>query len=367
MNALLVLFPVTTFAALLMSGISREASILSILASVLAATLGLIIIYKMGAVTVPKNFWLMIVFVAILFISSFFAKDKTNPFSYTAIFTIGTIFWLIFYNIKDGGKILHNLILNLTLTYSVLYLITKIFTLDTVPLSKLFFMESLASRHYHVGDLWSLALILIIGKHWGKFSLKTWILLDFGFLFLVLSNARSAYLSLIVGFVYLISRKFAGGDYKKLIPTVFLTLIIGLFIFASINKTTIFSRPYFLQSIESFSKYPIGVGMGNFKQIGLEYYNKTGDPLKFSLYTHNIILEALSGVGVFAVVLIIFLYSTVKQILMEKKKNIEWGAALLAILTNFMFDTTYTIPGMIWIMFIFIGIYNSKVFESKET
>jgi hypothetical protein len=223
-------------------------------------------------------------------------------------------------------------------------------------------MEGLASRHYHIGDLWAFALVLILGKNWGKFDLKTWILLDLGFLFLVLSNARSSYLSLIVGFVYFIVKKYGVGQFKKVVPAVFMILITTLFIFSSITKTTIFSRPYFLQSIEGFIKHPFGVGMGNFKQIGLEYYAKTGDTSKFSLYTHNLFLEALSGIGIFSIVFLAFLFLTAKDVLTEKKRNLEWGALIFAILTNFMFDTTYTIPGLIWILFIAIG-----VFQSKET
>lgn len=361
------LFLIFTFLAIFICGVSRESVTISFLFSIPAICLGLFIVSKeRKRVEIPKNFLIITAFVIVLAAYLFFIKEKVNPFNYLCVFAISTIFWLIFHNLKQGREILFNLILKLTLTYSVLYLITKIFKLDSVPLSKLYFMENIGSRHYHIGDLWAFTLVLILGKNWGNFNIKTWLLIDLGFLFLVLSNARSAYVSLILGFLYLISRKIGNGNYKKIIPGVFIALVIALFIFASASKTTLLSRPYFLQSIEGFVKYPLGIGMGNFKQIGMEYYAKNGDTSKFSLYTHNIFLEALSGVGVFSIFFLYFLYVTVKDVLSEKKRNLEWGAVILAILANFMFDTTYTIPGMIWIMFMFLGVYGNRSSQSKN-
>lgn len=361
MISLFGIFTSISFLAIFMSGINRDTVTLSIICSIPAICIGLIAVLKeKGKISIPTNFLTLAFFVVILQIYLFFVKDKINPFYYAEIFSVSLGYWLVFYNLKQGDRILRSLLIYLTLTYSLFYLATKVFEIDIVKISELYFIDGLASRHYHIGDLWAFALILIIGESWGNFNLKTWLLLDLGFLFLVLSNARSAYLSLIIGFIYFIAKKYGASHLKKVIPFVFIVIITLLFIFSSVSKTTIFSRPYFLQSLESFSKYPFGIGIGNFKQIGIEYYEKTGDASKFSLYTHDIFLEALSGVGIFSLIFLKFLYSSALDILREKKRNLVWGAIIIAILINFMFDTTYTIPGLIWILFMALGVFQSN-------
>ncbi len=368
MDALaMFLFPVLTFLAIFISGISRDTVTLSILCAVAAVCLGLLkITGQKTGIQIPKNFWGMATFVAILQIYLIFVKDKVNPFNNALTFGIGILFWLIFYNLKRGERFLELLVLNLALLYSFFYTATKIFNIDLVRFSQLFFQEGLASRHYHMGDLWAYALVLIIGLNWDNFKLKTWVLIDIGFLFLVLSSARSAFVSLGIGILYIVT-KTNKVDFnnklpnsKKLIPVMLVALTIGLFVFSSINKSTLFSRPYFAQSIESFFKYPLGIGMGNFRQISLEYFNKSGDASKFSIYTHNIFLEALSGVGIFSILFLSFIYTTTKEVLNKQNGKPVWGALYLAILSNFMFDTTYTIPGLVWLLFMVLGVFEAS-------
>lgn len=357
------LFLIFSFLALFVSGISSETIMLSILFSLPAVSFGLIQILKSREkINFPKHFGLMILFTIVLHLYLIFINNKLNPFYFAVIFGEGLAYWLIFFNLKDGGKLLRSLLIKLTLLYALFYFVTKFFHFNLIKLSELFFSEGLPSRHYHFGDLWAFTLVAIIGMRWGAFKLKDWLLIVLGLLFLVVSNARSAYLSLLLGFIYLLI-KMSSKDIKlnKIIPGAFLALVIGLFIFASTTKTTLFSRPYFLQSIEAFPSHPLGVGMGNFKLIG-EYILKTttAKSVSLSYYTHNILLEALSGVGVFSILFLIFLVNIARDILKEKSGNIVWGAVLIAILVNFMFDTTYTIPGLIWILFMTLGIFQAK-------
>ncbi len=361
MNFILSLLYTATFISLFISGVSRESAIVSITVALVAVLVGFIAVIKeKGSITAPKNFWGMALFSIIINIYLFFIRADTNPFVFPFTFTLGILFWLLFYNLKKSGQILQYLILTLVLLYSGFYAITKIFNIDLVKFAQLFFAEGLMSRHYHIGDLWALVLVFLLTKKLGKFDLKTWLLIDVGFLFLVLANARSAYLSLIAGFLYFLTRRLEHGEYKKLIPSIIIGLVTLLFIFSSVSKTTLFSRPYFAQSVESFFKYPLGVGLGNFKQISLEYYGQSGDASQFSLYTHNIFLEALSGVGVFSILFLYFIYTTTKEVITEQKRNLVWGAVYLAITANFMFDTTYTIPGLVWIWFMTLGVFQSK-------
>ena len=356
------LFVIFSFLAIFASGISRDTVILSVLLSLSAICFGLIHVLKnKQTLNFPRYFTGMLLFVIILQIYPIFMSTRLNPFYFAAIFGVGLIYWLIFFNIKHGGAVVQSLLVKLTLLYSLFYVLTKFFNMNLVKTAGLFFLEGMPSRHYHMGDLWAFTLISIIGMGWGAFKLKDWLLMDLGFLFLVVSNARSAYLSLLLGFVYLLTKKWKGGNSHKFIPVAFVSLIIGLFIFASSTKTTLFSRPYFLQSIESFPEFPLGVGMGNFNLIA-EHLLQNSDlkNLALSSYTHNIFLETLSGVGIFSILFLIFLVKIAIDILQEHSKKVVWGALLMSILINFMFDTTYTIPGLIWILFMALGVFQSK-------
>ena len=356
------LFLIFSFLAIFVSGISRDTIMLSILISLPAAAFGLIhVLTNRKKISFPRHFSIMLLFMLILQIYPIFMSSKLNPFYFAAIFGVGLIYWLIFFNIKHGGAVVQSLLVKLTLLYSLFYVLTKFFNMNLVKMAGLFFMEGMPSRHYHVGDLWAFTLIVVIGMGWGAFKIKDWLLMDIGFLFLVVSNARSAYLSLLLGFFYLLTKKWRGGNSHKFMPVAFISLIIGLFIFASSTKTTLFSRPYFLQSVQSFPEFPLGVGMGNFNLIA-EHLLQNSDlkNLALSSYTHNIFLETLSGVGIFSILFLIFLVKIAIDILQEHSKKVIWGALLIAILVNFMFDTTYTIPGLIWILFMSLGVFQSK-------
>jgi hypothetical protein len=222
----------------------------------------------------------------------------------------------------------------------------------------------LASRHYHVGDLWAFALVALIGIGWNKFKLNNWLMIGLGSVFLVISNSRSALLSLALGLGYLFEKQINPSKTKNTIKIFFFALLAGIFVFSSVGKTTLFDRPYFLQSIESFAKYPLGIGIGNFDRVSevLQSENITNT----SIYTHNIFLEALSGVGIFAVIFLVLLTYLVWDILKYKGKGSVWGAFIVAMLTNFMFDTTYAIPGLVWILFMSIGVFQSQYLLRRD-
>lgn len=355
------LFLIFTFLAIFVSGINMATLPSSILLSIIAISFGLInIVSANSKIVFPRHFGLMTIFVIALLAYPFFISNKLNPFYFATIFATGLFYWLILYNLNNGSKILRSFLTTLTLLYSFFYTGSMLFNLYLTKFSSLFFQEG-PSRHYHIGDLWALTLVVVIGSNWGKMKLTDWLLVGLGFVFLIISNARSAYLSLLLGFIYIIYKKARLQNFSKLIPTIFISSIIVLFVIAGTTKTILFSRPYFLQSIQAFTKFPLGVGMGNFTLIN-EHMLKTTTAKEISLssYTHNIFLEALSGVGVFSVLFLIFLFKITKDILQTNSAAFVWGALPIAILTNFMFDTTYVIPGLIWIFFISLAVLQNK-------
>ncbi len=69
---------------------------------------------------------------------------------------------------------------------------------------------------------------------------------------------------------------------------------------------------------------------------------------------HNVILEFLVGMGVFSSVFFLWLYKAFRYLI--NTRNIMLVAVLISIFTNFLFDTTYVIVGMLWLWFATLGI-----------
>lgn len=358
------LFLVFTFLAIFISAINRDTITLSVLFSLPAICLGLIQLIKLKRkLILPKRFAFMVLFVLILQLYLILVPNKLNHFYYTAIMGEGLAYWFIFSNLKKGEVVLESFLIKLTLIYFLFYIISIISNISLIKLSELIFTQEAPNRHYYFGDLAAFTLTIIIGTHWSSFRPKHWLIIGLSFLSLALSNTRSAYLSLAFGLFYIISKRGWGTKLKRIVTILLVGLIAGLFFFSSLNKTTLFSRPYFLQSIKAFPKHPMGVGMGNFKIIENELKNTGIDESSLSIYTHNLFLEALTGVGIFSIPFLIFLILLTKDLLKEKL-NIAQGALVIAILTNFLFDTSYTVPGFIWIFFMAIGAFQAKKIQS---
>lgn len=354
-------FLILLYVAIFVSGINKDTIGLSILISLLSASLGLMYLLKNNIdVKIPKNFVLVSIFTLILHLYVFFINDKLNPFYYATIFSEGLIFWLIFYNINEGGKLLKSILVNLSITYSFFYIISILFNINLIALAEPFFSGGLLVNHWNIGDLWAFTLISIIATEWNKFKHSTWIIIGVGFGFVAISNVRSAMFALAVGLVYFFTKNTIQPKFSKIIMSIFIGLCVIFFVLSGINKTTIFDRPYFGQSIQAFAKHPFGVGMGNFKQISAEYYSNGTDGGQLATTTFNIFFEALSGVGIFSVLLLIFLISVVGDLFKDNNHNVTWGAVLLTILTNFMLDASYNTPSLMWIFFMAIAIFQSK-------
>ena len=127
-------------------------------------------------------------------------------------------------------------------------------------------------------------------------------------------------------------------------------------LFISSGKSLLASRVYLVQSVLGLFNYPLGVGMGNFREISLSYFNAGGVLGFYSSYTHNIFLEAVSGVGIFALPLLIWGYVILKDLIIEKKNVNGWKFLFLTLTVIFMFDFLYIIPAMFWLWLSALGI-----------
>ena len=145
-------------------------------------------------------------------------------------------------------------------------------------------------------------------------------------------------------------------EHKKKLITIILVSFFLLIILAAFKKTTLFSRPYFLQGIVGIYKYPLGVGVGNYKIITLDRTTNIFRATSFSPMAHNIIIEIISGLGIFAISFIFWLVEVINYVFKKNNNNNNlWAAVFLGLSINFLFDFTYFIPTMVWLWLISLG------------
>jgi hypothetical protein len=362
---ILTVFLVTSLLAFFISGISVETTIVSLLMAIVSICFGTFYLIKNKVkISFPKHFGLGIIVALIFQIYLVFIPEKFNPFIFSATWSLGMAYWLIFYNLKNGPNVLSKILLTLLVIYSVLYFVSKVSgNTEVLKIGKLYFQNTATGIHWDIGDLWAISLVYLVGRTRWKFDFNSIITVIAGLYFLAISNVRTAYLSLIVGVVYLAIKSPVTKKIQKIMTGVLVICASVFIIYISFGKSLLFSRPYFFQSLVMLPKHPLGVGMVNFKQISTEFLLENPSVSSFSLYTHNIVFEAISGIGIFSILFIIFIALILKDALNENK-NISEAALLIAVLFNFMFDFSYIIPALIWLMFVSLGTMQSKQLDN---
>jgi hypothetical protein len=209
--------------------------------------------------------------------------------------------------------------------------------------------------HNHLGDLWSLILITAIYRLLKKFSRLDFVFVVLGTIILLFSQSRSAYMGFGLGLVYLF---ITFKNLHKIKKWLYLGLVLFtlLFLYSSISKPILGSRPYYQQAILAIYDHPlIGTGVGSFGAI-------TKDPKYDRIYdhanvVHNIILEMLLGLGIMGVIFCIWVFKIYRLNLKKNQpKNIILNLSLIVLGVNFFFDYTYVIPTMLWLWFIALGL-----------
>jgi len=108
--------------------------------------------------------------------------------------------------------------------------------------------------------------------------------------------------------------------------------------------------------VADLSRYPGGVGIGNFKTVSFSF-----NPETFSYSAHDLFLETLAELGWPGMALLVWAIYSVFKILGEKsEEGLIPRAIFLALTVNFLFDSTYKIPTMIWIWFLSLGLSGGK-------
>ena len=299
----------------------------------------------------PKGHRSYLAFLAIILISFLVRGTGIEGQYFLTLFLAGGAFWLAFYNLEKAfGEKLINIILGLGIAFGALF----VWYLGSgyVPEGgwNLYLFSTVYRNHNHIGDLWAVVLLLGISRLFIKRKVYFWGLMGLGLYFLFVSYSRSGLLAFAVGAVYLFSRK----DWTEKYRLLFISLVVvvcGIFLATSLGKTIFFSRPYFNQAIWGIIHYPQGAGLGNFKMVSSLFEVGT-----YSSIVHNILLEVLVGVGWLGLVFVVWLVYTLWKVLKEAGSDKVFKAIFLALSVNFMFDSTYAIPTMVWLWFLSLGL-----------
>lgn len=351
------LFKVFLIFAILLSGINTDVKNITHIVAIAAITLGFLSLYNSKQkVASPPHFVSLLIFTIILHIHWLFVKDKFEPFYYSMLFTEGISLWYIIYNTdKKLVKDLYTLFLVPGIVYALIYFLSTMLDINLLLLARLFFQPAEAADHAQIGNLWAVILAFLIGSQfYGRSAFFDSIFYVVGVFFLVISKSRSAYLALFLSLANL----FRNNQFiRKWMLLIIVLTSVSAIIYVSFNRSLLTSRPYYLQSVIAFVQHPFGVGMGNFKLISQDFYNRGGVLSSFSDATHNIFLEAVSGVGILAVPFFYWGFYIFSDILRNNKKiNLGWSSAFIVLSVIFLTDLTYNIPCMTWLWFVLLAL-----------
>jgi hypothetical protein len=310
-------------------------------------------------IRLPRYFGIYLTFLLVFSLSTLWSQDWRASLGYLALYASGAGFWLIAYNESRLVSKLSGVVILVAVFFSLMFLIHNTWGLLERNYLSLFLPSSL--DHNHIGDVWAVALVPIAYQLIrGKRRLLYWLLAIAGAYFIYLSHSRSALLSISVGVIYL----FWKGGWIAKYRTQF-AILTGIFILAlilmGITKSTLFSRPYVLQGILAFPRYPFGVGVGSFGKISAEFPLVEYGRNTFATVAHSLPVEILSGLGIFSLVFFIWMIKASENLAFDRgKSTILAQAVFFALLVNFFCDTTYFIPTLVWLFFISLGLSQNE-------
>lgn len=354
-------------ALLVLGGLGIETSSVQYVGVVVGILLLTLSIVWRKRIEFPPGSLFYLIFLVLLLLSITWSKDREASFEYLVLFSGGGLFWVSFYNLKkefeeEFGK----LIIILGLIFGILFIASSLSGADSVNGKSLYLQASAFRNHNHLGDLWASVLVVVGYLLIKKQKYLYWLIASVGVYFLAVSLSRGAYVALAAGIIYLFAKQNWLAKHKKALK-LFVLVFVALFMFAGAQKLTLLSRPFFVQGIVGFIRNPLGVGMGNFSIISLDSANHLWGMSAFSSIAHNIILEILAGMGVFGFAFLAWLAIILKDYWHNnEKKDIIYQALFIALGVNFLFDTTYYIPTMLWLWFASLGLSLSRQMTAKE-
>src|SRR3989344_3475059 len=278
-NKLFGKFVLVIFAFLLLSGgLGVETVLVQNIGVFVGILLVVLIWLQKRKILLPPFILLYSLFLLLFLINSFVISVNTKKsLEAFSLFLGGGLFWIISYNLKkELFFYFDKLIILPGLVFAGLYFYNNFFgDPSTVMPWSLYLNYSAYRNHNNIGDLWAVVLVVVVYyfvRNKLVYLLKNprsvllWpITLLCGYLLLI-SQSRSALVALAAGVLYMVKEKGWIGKYKKLL-TLFMAISILFFLIIGTQKTTLFTRQYYIQGILGFIHNPEGVGVGNFDVI----------------------------------------------------------------------------------------------------
>jgi hypothetical protein len=215
-----------------------------------------------------------------------------------------------------------------------------------------------AQVHHPVGNLMALVVIVLASQsvQHKRWFIKVGMLISLGLIMWSLS--RAAVVSLLIGMLLMFSNLKSKRQVRLLLLGAGIAiLLMGLF------KPIIHTRQYWIQSLISLAYYPLGVGVGNFGKISSDERVHLFGFEGYSMTPFNIVLEWWSGLGIFSLIFIIWVFRMSKRLLRHtfwRDEGVVSMALLAALSVQFMLSYSYFIPTLLWLWFVLLGLASPR-------
>lgn len=294
----------------------------------------------------PRGFALYGLVLGLMAITTLWSVDAPQSVWWLMLYTTGGVMWLsAFRQQKEVSMRLSNYILMLTAGFAGLWGMTQIIGRNFLGFGSqsLVVWGSAFNNHNHLGDLAALAMVVCLDK--ARQNRWWWLGVVLLGGLVAMSLSRSAYVILALGILIRVREQ----RYLKLLMVL---LLLG-FVSSTTNKGIFSSRDYWIQAVMGVVVHPLGVGMGNFHVFSSDSQYQLGIFTGFSYVTHNITLDFMAGMGVLGLVMVAWLIVMLMEVMREK---LSLNAVMWLMLTlNFLLDSTYQIPTMVWLWFMLLG------------
>lgn len=333
---------------------------LILIMGILVGLLGLVVAWLGGEkFVVPRGLVLFGVIVVMGLVSLLWSENATNTLSFSLlILGFMSWWWWMYTASKKYVKYLPVILIGLGSVFGLIVIYNMLFV-EPYPVQpdSLTGYASLYFNHIHIGDLWALALVVLLYARWPKKKYVRWVLMIIGLMMMAVSRSRSALAALLLGVFVLPPGKALSPRIKRAV----IIMSVGLFLLLGSEKSILQSRPYLVQGVVGILYYPFGVGLGNFAIVSYDERTHLGMFSGYSNQAHSIVMEYMSGLGVLG---LLFVFWLLRELINNKpvRTSRRWLAyVLFVVLTvNFLVDTTYMVPTMMWMWGGLLGLSQGR-------
>lgn len=329
------------------------------------------LIFSAKKIEVPRGLLAFgIVVISLIFLSTFFSinigKSASIIFLYPSLIFLSILAFNNKPKFEAGFKVVirYGTVIFVFLSYLNLVLDSVNF-FGINPLAGFGMIYDRASFHNNIGDFLLIFLVLgvynIIHKKIEKNDLT---LMVASLPVFILSNSRTAYISLFAVFVFIVFSRYRKITAKSLwmvlfVVTACLALYMGLNRLNYLKKDMFGHRlSFYIPAVRAIIDYPLtGVGLGNYDRVSTRYNDMI---FYWSKSVHSLFLELGAEMGLGA--LLAFICFAV-FILVKARRN-DLFFIFLVLLLDFQFYGSYQVYFLLAIFFLIAGLIYP---DSKNT